>query len=213
MAKLLDEQPVAVHLSREQVLPSPWPGITFGSSAKIPWRGNLSLHPTTILWRWEKLSFAESCDSFVLHTLNHTKFNQVQIHLVAGKLIYEATVREGICCAKGTVSVWFLDRNQLLLLPVIPTSSPFCSASIRTNILPARQNSSSRRRKRVFFCENALVWLAFAFSTTWSPFMCPGDVTAAFPGAAARTLKCVSARNAERFVVALIRADSVVSGY
>lgn len=128
--------PVAVHLSRQQVLPSPWPGISCGSPAKIACREILSLHPTTILWRWEKLSFAESCDSFVLQTLDHTKFSQVQIHLVAVKLIYEGTVREGICCAKGAVSVWLviLERNQLLLLPVFTVSSSFCSA----NILPER---------------------------------------------------------------------------
>lgn len=132
--------PVVVHLSREQVLPSPWPGISFGSPAKIPWRGNLSVHPTTILWRSEKLSFAESCDNFVLQALDHAKFNQVQIHLVAVKLIYEGTVREGICCAKGAVSLWLviLETNQLLPLPVIPTSSSFWSASIRTNVLAER---------------------------------------------------------------------------
>lgn len=98
----------------------------------------VSVNPTTIFWRWEKLSFSESCDSFVLQTLDHTKSNQVQIHLMEVKLVYKGTVRESICCAKGTVSVWLviLERNQLL--PVIPTSSSFCSASIRTNVLPER---------------------------------------------------------------------------
>lgn len=117
--------PAVLHLSREQVLPSPWPGISCASPAKIPWRGTLSLHPTTILCRWDKLSFAESCDSFVLQTLDHTKFNQVQIHLVAVKLIYEGTVREGICCAKGAVSAWLviLERNQLLLFLPAPLSA------------------------------------------------------------------------------------------
>lgn len=66
-----------------------------------------------------------NCDSFVLQTLDHTKFNQVQIHLVAVKLIYEGTVREGICCAKGTVSAWLviLERNQLLLFLPAPLSA------------------------------------------------------------------------------------------
>lgn len=86
---------------------------------------------------------------------------------MAVKLIYRGSVREGICCAKGTVSVWLvvLERNQLLLLPVFPTSSSFCSASIRTNVLAERYNTSSGNFF-FFFWENALIWLGFVFSTT-----------------------------------------------
>lgn len=72
-----------VHLSREQVLPSPWPGIAFGSPASLdPVERKLlsllvSVQLTTILWRSEKLCFAEICGSFMLQTVDHLKFNQV----------------------------------------------------------------------------------------------------------------------------------------
>lgn len=56
---------------------------------------SVSVHPAKILWMSEKLCFAESCDNFMLQSVDHLKFNQVQIHLVAVKLIYEGTLWEG----------------------------------------------------------------------------------------------------------------------
>lgn len=112
MVKLLDGQPCS-----SPVIPGA------GPAQPLAWNflwlicqdplERMPVHPTTILWRSGRLSFAESCDRFVLQTLDHAKFSQVPIHLVAVKLFYEGTVREGICCAKGAVSVWLviLERN------------------------------------------------------------------------------------------------------
>lgn len=76
---------------------------------------SMPLQPTTILQGLEKLCFSENCDALMLQTLGPLNFNQVQIHLMAVKVIYEGIFWEG--CAKEIMSLWLVlvKRSQLLL--------------------------------------------------------------------------------------------------
>lgn len=92
------------------------------------------------------------------------------------------------------------EKPAAALSTIIPTSSSFCSAAIRTNVvLP----------ERIFFWANVVfILLPRVFSSRLAMSLLLPWGCSTHP----EMCQCV-AINAERFVVSLIRADTIVSGY
>lgn len=114
--------PVAVHLSREQVLPGPWPGFGLTSQSRPPWEdagvhfGVCSPHhhpvevqEVLLCWKLGQFYVAH-CGPFEIQpSTNPSHGSEADLWGCSlGGLC-------GICCAKGTLWLVILERNQLLL--------------------------------------------------------------------------------------------------